>query len=375
MDAASSLHRTRAAAATMLHDFASNGVDEDLEELRAMWNKPPTPPDSDDDDMEDYFTRGFGAKIPWRGAVNHRKVDREKARVQRVRSGALDYRSAERLDSLTMLRRVVEAPNEQLAFGDDVSMAALLLTSHQTPMHASSRSSRKPHGQRDGPTSIERHARFRGGGHGQMDWATWESRWAEQLRGLASAAERARRTREESDYDFDRGTARGARHNFGMPQHPESPPHQRPPPRTRRAQTPPRRPSTPPPPPRQPPPPMPPPPKAKTPPQKTAAIGRQFSSWSAFDAAFTSFEQQLPNMSGVKLEDIPFPPSADPAGLVEAGVGRSDAARKKKLLHKALLRWHPDKWQKVSSKVSEAQLGALGEKLREITQALVEQRD
>ena len=80
-------------------------------------------------------------------------------------------------------------------------------------------------------------------------------------------------------------------------------------------------------------------------------------------------------MSSVKLEDIPFPPSADPAGLVEAGVGRSDAARKKKLLHKALLRWHPDKWQKVTAKVSEAQLAPLGEKLREITQALVEQRD
>ena len=81
-------------------------------------------------------------------------------------------------------------------------------------------------------------------------------------------------------------------------------------------------------------------------------------------------------MEVVRLSDVPFPPSKDPAGLAEAGLVRGgDASQRKKLLRKALLRWHPDKWAKVTGKVREAELAPLGERLREITQALVEQKD
>ena len=48
----------------------------------------------------------------------------------------------------------------------------------------------------------------------------------------------------------------------------------------------------------------------------------------------------------MRLEDVPFPPPGDPAGLVQAGLLRGgDPAQRKKKLHKALLRWHPDKNQ------------------------------
>ena len=73
----------------------------------------------------------------------------------------------------------------------------------------------------------------------------------------------------------------------------------------------------------------------------------------------------------------PFPPPRDPAGLVEKGLllGGGDGAERKKMLRKALLRWHPDKWVHLGHKLADEEKGALGERLSTITQALVEQRD
>jgi hypothetical protein len=40
------------------------------------------------------------------------------------------------------------------------------------------------------------------------------------------------------------------------------------------------------------------------------------------------------------------------------------------------VRWHPDKWAKVTQKMARhAELGPLGERLRDITQMLVSQKD
>ena len=84
-------------------------------------------------------------------------------------------------------------------------------------------------------------------------------------------------------------------------------------------------------------------------------------------------------MEVVPLAEVPFPPSGDPAGLLAAGVARGgddgNAAARKKLLRKALLRWHPDKWAGVMGRVREGELEAFAERLREITQRLVEQKD
>ena len=45
---------------------SSMDVDEDLEELRAMWKKPPTPPDSDSEDEGLYFPGGLNGRRPSR---------------------------------------------------------------------------------------------------------------------------------------------------------------------------------------------------------------------------------------------------------------------------------------------------------------------
>ena len=110
--------------------------------------------------------------------------------------------------------------------------------------------------------------------------------------------------------------------------------------------------------------------------------------WSDFDKAFTAFEANLSNvpsgLAAVRLADIPFPPANDPAGIGESGLvrgkGTSDAgsngkSSRKVLLRKALLRWHPDKWAGVMSKVRPEDKGRLGEELAAITQALLAEKD
>ena len=75
------------------------------------------------------------------------------------------------------------------------------------------------------------------------------------------------------------------------------------------------------------------------------------------------------------MDEVPFPPLKDPAGLVEAGLLRGgDATRRKALLRTALLRWHPDKWMIVTGKIDVREHGELARRLSTITQALVEQK-
>lgn len=109
-----------------------------------------------------------------------------------------------------------------------------------------------------------------------------------------------------------------------------------------------------------------------------------YSSWSAFDAAFEAFETNVANvpdnLPSVRLSDVPMPPADDPAGLREAGLLRGatsadGAAKRKKLLRKGLLRWHPDKWAAVLAKVRPVDQAALAEQLGAVTQALLRQKD
>ena len=108
---ASVLGREQAAARTLLRDFKKSGVDEDLEILRSMWNKPPTPPGSDDEEMAAY-RRGSG-RPPWRGPLERPRVVKTNT-ADRVRGGALDYHSSERLGTLNMLRNIAEAPCDEM---------------------------------------------------------------------------------------------------------------------------------------------------------------------------------------------------------------------------------------------------------------------
>ena len=74
----------------------------------------------------------------------------------------------------------------------------------------------------------------------------------------------------------------------------------------------------------------------------------------------------------VSLRDVPFPPSHDPAGFET--VPSQGRAEQKRLLRKALLRWHPDKWATVLPCVTEADRSVIANQLSVVTQAIVKQK-
>jgi hypothetical protein len=419
---AAPLGRTQGLAQSMLHDFAASGVDEDLEQLRSMWTKPPpAEADSNSDEGEDGRwpnSQSGQQRKPWCSNIEPRD-DKATPAAARVKGGALDYHSAERLSTLERLRKLTTTGDEGSPFG-----AQTLLLAPVVGLNAARRHS---FDQNESVTDIEREARKRRGDGPGLDWARWESRWAEQLRGLASAQQQQQQQRQQQHDDDD-----DHHHHHRATGHSQPPRGSTPPPSFRDSY---RRPSAPsgasqrsgwqqrqrrereeeewqdfeqqqqrqwqreqqqqkkkhtekqqqkqqgqkkhPPPPRRPPSPPRPAPQA-------AALRRgHFASWTAFDQAFTAFEAKLPSLVEVRLADIPFPPSRDPAGLVEAGVldgGASGASgegctRRKKLLRKALLRWHPDKWSALAAKVCTEEHAELGRRLSELTQTLVEQKN
>jgi len=69
---------------------------------------------------------------------------------------------------------------------------------------------------------------------------------------------------------------------------------------------------------------------------------------------------------------VPFPPGSDPAGF--STVAAAAMAERKKLLRKALLRWHPDKWASVLPHIKEADRSAMADQLSTVTQAIVRQK-
>ena len=316
-----------------------------------------------------------------------------------MKSGALDFKSKERLQTLDLLRKVASQNcGKDL---EDLSEPVALLTFGRSGAAGAS-SSRSSQGSR--MTDFERAARRSDGSPG-LDWATWESRWAEQLKGLAEAASTAKRAaaahRMQAQFDANaeatqprvRSTRRGgAVPTRGMPssassssstsemdeeaeidrrwrssqQYREQRQQQQ-----RAKQDGQQKQPVPP----QPPPPPPPRPAAR--PSPPVGAGRHFDSWSAFDSAFVEWEKRAASDAVIHLKDVPFPPPRDPAGLVEKGLLRGDGndAERKKMLRKALLRWHPDKWVHLGHKLADEEKGALGERLSTITQALVEQKD
>ena len=379
-------------ATAMLADFAAAGVDEDLEMLRSQWQAP----------------RQF------RG----RSRDDDSSGGRNVQGGALDYKSAERLETLTALRELAAAETRDGGRLGGAGALAVYEAPSRVPREASCEAwlpqrtaleqrvrAQHPPAERDGPG---------------LDWGEWEARWEEQLRGFAAfssansafssashperdpyatpqhatpwrartAEPRSRSPRPSASSASSSAAGRGPKPSpkqaskrgagaaaggggsgGGTPRQP----------RAKRASTPPPRPPRPPP--------------SSAPPgasssasaasASAASVGRRFASWSGFDAAFAAFEANLANvpagLPSVRLADIPFPPRGDPAGLSEAGVrsGNSEeaASGRKKLLRKALLRWHPDKWGAVLGKVREEDKARLGEELAAITQALIREKD
>ena len=122
--------RAQAMAKMALHDFAASGVDEDLEQLRAAWKKPPDellyeveddvwPAQRPANKGPTNATRAIRAwrgpePAAWQGPLDppSRRQDpaRKKLESTGVAGGARaslgDYRSGDRLDTLQRLRRL-----------------------------------------------------------------------------------------------------------------------------------------------------------------------------------------------------------------------------------------------------------------------------
>ena len=378
------------AASMSLLDFVQSGVDEDLERLRRGWHKPPTPPSSDEKEQ------GIIAQAARRGGrlVDrprwHGPLDTEDAAVQRaaarplqakrVCGGALDYRAKQRLELLSNLRLLASsgaaAPQHAALVPPRVAGSC-----HEVPQTAAERDAR-----RSLPPSSA--------GCEHTSWESWERRWAEELRAFTTAAHEQRQlalavsadsplpplyplrprqhphgmgrpppSRERRDFphamppaddgsdsDDDDGSAwQQQRQHQRQRQRQHQRQQQRQHQRQQHTQNLPR---------------------PQLPPSQR--LLKTFASWAEYNAAFEAFEARLPSLEAVSLSDVPFPPSSDPAGFGTVGAA---ATERKRLLRKALLRWHPDKWASVLPHIREADRSAMADQLSTVTQAIVRQKN
>ena len=349
------MERARAAvAARMLEDFEARGVSRDLEELRAAWTPPPA--------------TGLGG---WRGGeaaaparprglrglwpfADHSSASGRAAVTAapaldraRVRGGALDYRSAARLEQLRAL--------QEAARGAPSALGARRSAGFGEPRRWTRVAALGWGGELGGPGMSGASG---GAAKPRADaWDDWEAQWEEQLRHFggvrALVGGRAGRSGTEEDVRTEAGrNSRGE----GPPRRPapsQGGERQRPPPRT-------------PPPPRQPRP-------AVQQQQREEPISERFTTFAAFDEAYQAFEKQVIADAGrtqLGMDDIPWPPRADVCGLR----GEDTAAGRKKRVMKALLRFHPDKWQPLLGRVRPAEAAKVADKIREVTRSILHEK-
>ena len=104
----------------------------------------------DSDEDEEYLLHGVGGKQPpWRGAPP--PVRQKPPARARVKSGSLDFKSDQRLDTLHRLRMVASAKTDLLAAAESMSLA-MVPARADASRHAASRGPL-------GPTDVERAAR------------------------------------------------------------------------------------------------------------------------------------------------------------------------------------------------------------------------
>lgn len=78
------------------------------------------------------------------------------------------------------------------------------------------------------------------------------------------------------------------------------------------------------------------------------------STFTAFEAALEAFERKLDDQAvrfSVK-DDVPLPPAHDPIGTALA----TSETTWRRQIRRALLVWHPDKWQKLLARADDARM-------------------
>lgn len=354
----------RKAAQRMLEDFESNGVDEDLEALRAGWasNFKPRPGRPQ-------------PRQPLLADITGQAVDEEEDGYflePRSVLAAQGQRAQQRLHGLQQLRR--------LASGESVSYSAAdpggrLLAAFPVPALA-------PLAPPSAPSAPSRPARpttlrSKPAQPAQRDpWAEWETRWSEEFRRFEDMerlrqrrsyeAQHAEEREREAEWhrrvqaEKERAADQSARNSYRKPQQQQQQQQQRrtPDPPKKESKSagwlPPRAP--------------------KPEPAAKASAGRSFASFAEFAAAWQAFEERLSSGSQKGLltaVEIPWPHSLPSVSGVLASDTTADI---KKKLRTALIRWHPDKWAPILEHVVEAQRGDVLSRVKEVTQRLLEEK-
>eukprot|EP00439_Symbiodinium_sp_Y106_P070514 s580_g12.t1 len=347
----------RKAAQRMLEDFESNGVDEDLEALRAGW-------------ASNFKSRPGRAppRQPLLADITGQEVDEEEDDYflePRSVLAAQGQRAQQRLHGLQQLRRLASGEKFSYSAADPGGRLLAAFPGPLAPPSAPSAPSRPAR-----PTALK----SKPAQPAQRDpWAEWETRWSEEFRRFEDMERLRQRRSYEAQYaeerereaewhrrvqaEKERAADQSAKNSYRKPQQQQQQRRTPDPPKKEPKSTgwlPPRAPQ--------------PEPAAK------ASAGRSFASFAEFAAAWQAFEQRLSSGSQKGLltaVEIPWPHSLPSV----SGVLASDAtADIKKKLRTALIRWHPDKWAPILEHVVEAQRGDVLSRVKEVTQRLLEEK-
>jgi len=98
----------------------------------------------------------------------------------------------------------------------------------------------------------------------------------------------------------------------------------------------------------------------------------RFASFDAYDRAWAAFEQNATGGGPLRCADIPWPLSLGTASGVST---QDDAATRKKKLHKALLRWHPDKCEKWLGRVQDTERARIVDRIKEVTRTILKEKE
>eukprot|EP00747_Dinoflagellata_sp_TGD_P223156 gnl/TRDRNA2_/TRDRNA2_94781_c0_seq1.p1 gnl/TRDRNA2_/TRDRNA2_94781_c0~~gnl/TRDRNA2_/TRDRNA2_94781_c0_seq1.p1 ORF type:complete len:416 (-),score=52.12 gnl/TRDRNA2_/TRDRNA2_94781_c0_seq1:13-1260(-) len=356
----------RRTAAAMVQDLQNCGADEDLEALRAGW-------------------------------CTQNRSTRSEAPSQLNRRGDTAMR---RLNTVGHLRRVAEG---KAAVGDVNEMS----TPDAAPLQclqdacAGTGGAQSVGGSRTRPPRPSAKPRVSGGlatkfvDDDEDPWSTWERRWAEtfdEMKKMGSSRPRMGRATTTASNNGEEGASGRSATGGAAPRHRgksgggnddhasgagysgsastrSGPASTRP--------TPPRPPQAPPkPPPRRPTatPPGAAPGRATPPGRPTPRENlRPLVSFASYEEAWVGFEARAADSDHVlTYAEIPWP-----LGLpaVSGIVSQDGAGERKRKFRAALLRWHPDKWGPLLSRVIEADRSRVTERVKEVTRRILAERE
>eukprot|EP00929_Paragymnodinium_shiwhaense_P090181 TRINITY_DN50369_c0_g1_i1.p1 TRINITY_DN50369_c0_g1~~TRINITY_DN50369_c0_g1_i1.p1 ORF type:complete len:514 (+),score=130.54 TRINITY_DN50369_c0_g1_i1:215-1756(+) len=114
-------------------------------------------------------------------------------------------------------------------------------------------------------------------------------------------------------------------------------------------------------------------PAAKVPLSKPAGPeAPKFANQAAYEQAWTRFEAAAKGQQSLGFVDIPFPLSLPSISGAQANDSSADV---KKKMRTALLRWHPDKWAPILTRVKDADKERVTEMVKEVTRRILAEKE